>query len=99
MQGDSVRKEELWTWLMKDAGHLPIPASDKGSASQVVFDLLPSRRRSSKRSRPACDKLLTGLCQTQSDKVLVSLHPPTIQLTSPHSAANLSSILRYHLGN
>ena len=83
MQGDSVRKEELWTWLMKDAGHLPIPARDKSSASQVALDLLPSRRRFSKKSRPACDKLLTKLCQTQSDKVLLSPRPPTIQLTSP----------------
>ena len=69
LQADSIRREELWTWLMKDAGQLPVAAAKKGNASQVVLDLLPSSHRSSSKSKPVCEKLLSGLCHAQADKV------------------------------
>lgn len=69
LQADSVRREELWAWLMKDAGQLPVAAAKKDNASQVVLDLLPSPHRSSSKSEPVCERLLSGLCQAQADEV------------------------------
>ena len=60
---------------MRDAAFLHIPAAEKGEAAYALLDLLPSPRRSSKRSKPACYRLLCGLCQAQADQVCLESMP------------------------